>query len=273
MFYIAVTGMIDPNAPRPTKLVKLDETITRREDDTGILRIRDLNRIIWKNLSRIDAHIYADIEKTAIAKQFDWTGGRSQAELDTLGYDECKRLFYLAPRRAGEENHEPLAQHRDLAKEALEFWREYWQRAITPHEGAVRPALDVFASPHFKPELPDWSLITNAQEDVAYRLVDHVLSGTGPLASEQVVRALHAWKLAYELLPNIMPVTLFTLRLPIVDPENTLAYLQEAERALEVFRLNRAWYECVEHHRRFTDDTLAFYVRMSREFAQRPPSR
>jgi hypothetical protein len=272
MFYIALTGLADPQAPRPAKLVKLDETITRRKDDTGILRIRDIERIIWNNLSRIDGHIYADIEKAAITKLYDWTGGRSKAELEALGHEECKRLFYLAARRAGEENHGPLARHRDLAKEALEFWREYWQRAVAPHEDSVRLALDVFASPHFKPELPDWSVIANVQEDVVYRLVDHVLSGAGPLTSEQVVRALRAGKLAYELIPNIMPVTLFTVRLPIVDPGNTLAYLREAERALDVFRLNRAWYECVEHGRRFTDASLGFYVRMCRDFAQRPPS-
>jgi hypothetical protein len=270
MLYIALTGMADPNAPRPTKLVRLDETITRRKDESGIIRVRDIARIIWKNLERIDAHIYRDIEKAAVTKEYDWTAGRSQTELEALGHDECKRLFYLAARRAGEENHEPLIRHRDLAKEALEFWREYWQRAVAQHEESVRPALDVFASPHFKPEMPEWSVLANVQGNDAYRLADHVLPGTGPLTSEQVVRALHAGKRAYELVPNIMPVTLFTVRLPIVDPRNTLAYLREAERALEVFRLNRAWYECVEHHRRFTDESLGFYVRMCTEFAQRP---
>ena len=165
-----------------------------------------------------------------------------------------------------------LYEFRSLAKEALEFWREYWQRAVAPHEDSVRLALDVFASPYFNPELQDWSVIANAQEDVAYRLVDHVLSGAGPLTSEQGVRALRAGRLAYEILPNIMPATLFTVRLPIVDPGNTFAYLREAERALDVFRLNRAWHECVEHRRRFTDDSLGFYVRMCRDFAQRPPN-
>ena len=67
-----------------------------------------------------------------------------------------------------------------------------------------------------------------------------------------------------------MPVTLFTVRLPIVDPANTDAYVREAERALDVFRLNRAWYSCVEHHSAFTEGSLNFYVRIVQEFAKRP---
>lgn len=270
MFYIALTGMADPKAPRPAKLVRLDEAITRRKDDTGILRVRDIERIIWNNLERIDAHVYRDIEKTVLTKEYDWTAGRSQTELEALGHDECKRLFYLAARHAAEENFEPLAQHRDLAKEALGFWREYWERAVAAHEELFRPALEVFESPHFKPEIPDWAVIANVQQDVAYRLADRLLPDAGaPLTSEQVVHALRAGKLAYQLLPNIMPVTLLTARLPIVDPGNTAAYVREAERALDVLRLNRAWYECVEHRRRLSDDSLGFYVRMCRELAQR----
>jgi hypothetical protein len=275
MYYIALTGLADPNARRPAKLVKLDETITRRKHDTGILRIRDIARIIWNNLERIDAHIYADIEKTVITEQYNWTEGRSRDELEALADEERKRLFYIAARRAGEEDHEPLARHRARAIEALQFWHEYWQRAVVSRgldEESIQRALQVFRSSDFEPENPSWSLMANVQEDAADRLVDHVLAGAGPLTSGQVVHALRAGKLAYELVPNIMPVTLFTVRLPIVDPGNTLAYLREAERALGVFRLNRAWYECVEHRRRFTDDSLGFYVRMCREFAQHPPS-
>lgn len=274
MFYIFLTSLATPSAAKPNKLIKLGETVTRRTDETGILRLHDIDRIIWMNLERIDAYIYADIEKTVITGRYDWTEGRSRDELEALGDEERKRLFYLAARRAGEEDYEPLARHRALAMEALEFWREYWQRAVAPHEGSVRPALDVFTSPDFHPETALWPVVSNIQEeDDARRLVDGVLPSAGTLTSEQVVRALRTGKVAYKIMPNITPVSLFTVRLPIVDPGNTPTYLQEAERALELFRLNRAWYLCVEHWRRVTDDNgLSFYVRMCRELAQRPQS-
>lgn len=269
MFYIALAGLSNPNAPRPEKLVKLDEAITHRKDDAGILRIRDINRIIWNNLERIDNYIYIDIEKSALIKQYAWSGGRSNLELESLGYEECKRLFYLAARRAGEEDYELLARHRDLAMEALEFWREYWQRAIGPHEASIKSALEVFESHHFKPEIPLWSVIANVREDdAACQVVDQLLPNVVSLTSDQVVHALRTGKAAYEIIPNIMPVRLLTVCLPIVDSRNTSAYLQEAERALDVFRLSRAWYECVEHQSRLMDKKLDFYVRMRLELAQ-----
>jgi len=271
MFYIFLTSQASLSAAKPDKLIKLEETVDRRTDETGILRLYDINRIIWVNLERIDAYIYADIEKTIITEQYDWTEGRSRAELNGLDYEECKRLFYLAARRAGEEDHEPLVQHRSLAMEALELWRDYWQRAVVSRgldEECIQRALQVFRSSHFEPEIPLWPAIANVTGDVVYQRVNSILAGRWPFTSEQVVHAFRAGKLAYELVPNIMPVTLFTVRLPIVDPANTLAYVREAECALDAFRLNRAWYSCVEHHRVFTDEKLNFYVQIGQEFAE-----
>ncbi len=69
MLYIALTSVADPNAPRPAKLVRLDETITRCTDDTGILRIRDIERIIWNNLERIGALLLRDIEMASTRRE------------------------------------------------------------------------------------------------------------------------------------------------------------------------------------------------------------
>jgi hypothetical protein len=77
---------------------------------------------------------------------------------------------------------------------------------------------------------------------------------------------LESARVAYELIPNITPVTLLALYLPIVDPKNTTVYLQEAERALRGFRLKRAWYSWKEHGRPPSEDGLDFYDRMREEF-------
>jgi hypothetical protein len=79
--------------------------------------------------------------------------------------------------------------------------------------------------------------------------------------------ALDSGRLAYELLPNIMPVNLLTLYLPIADPDTTTIYLREAERALLGFRLNRVWYSLVERGRRSVENGLDFYDRIRAEFA------
>ncbi len=275
MLYIALTGIAEPDAPKPDKLVRLDEAITRRHDETGILRIRDIDRIIWNNLERIDAHIYKDIEKAAISEQYAWTAGLSQGQVEALDHEERKRLFYLAARHAGQDDYEPLAQHRGLAKEALELWREYWQRAVASslHEARIAQAVELLESSDLARAVkgaPWPSLIHNIPDNAARSLVDSALEKGAKFTTEQIVNAFKSGHHMYGAVRNIMPITLFTVRLPIVDPANTDAYLREAARALRAFRLNRAWYSWAENHCPPNGDALAFYERMAQELASNP---
>ncbi len=271
MFYIFLT-QFGPNAPKPKGLIKLQQTMTRRVDETGILRSHDIARIIWNNLERIDAYIYSSIEKVVVTEQYNWAQGRSYEEILKLSDQERKRLFYLAARRAGKESHPLLTQHRDLAIEALEFLREYWRQAVVSsglHEERIQHALEIFQHPYFNSVLlPPWPIIMNLSDDDVSRLIDSVLTGEKPFQTQEIVDALRAGHLAYKLIPNITPVTLFTVRLPFVDPENAVVYFQEAERALQAFKLNRWWYSCVEYHRAFTDESLNFYDQIRQEFTE-----
>jgi hypothetical protein len=289
MLYIALTGIAEPDAPKPAKLVKLEQATTRREEETGILRIRDIDRIIWMNLGRIGFHIKKDIYEAANSVRFDWKTGLSQAEVDALGNDDRDWLIYLtrlgnddrdrlisiAARRAGEENYEPLAQHRGLANEALEFWREYWQRAVLSFvdEAGISHALELLENPDFARSASDeiWpSIIHNLPDDDARSVVDSALFTSAKFGSEQIVNAFKTGYHIYGAVPNFMPVMLFTVLLPIVDPVNTAAYLQVAAQALGALRLTRAWYSWAEDHCPPKGDSLAFWERMSREFAGRP---
>lgn len=275
MLYIALTGLAEPDAPKPAKLLKLQQATTRREDETGILRIRDIETIIWNNLERIDARIYKDIEKVAISGQYCWTAGLSQAQVEALDHEEHKRLFYLAARRAGRDNYEPLAQHRDLAKEALEFWCEYWQRAVASSldEVHIAQAVELLESSDLARAVrgaPWPSFIHNMPDEAARSVVGSALEKSTEYTSEQIVSAFKNGHHMYGAVRNIMPITLFTVRLPIVDPTNTSAYLREAARALRAFRLNRAWYSWAENHCPSPGNGLAFYERMAEELARSP---
>jgi hypothetical protein len=277
MFYIFLTCHAEATANKPTKLLKLEETVAKRPDETGILRWRDIDRIIWNNLDRINDQIDADIKKAATSERYDWTEGRSLADLERLAGSEAKRLFYLAAMRAGEEKYELLARHRGLAKEALAFWREYWQRAVESRGllgRVIEHSLEVFESPQFEKLYTRGatrllSAVENMPDDAACRLVEATVKDTGPFTNEEILSAFRAGHLASELIPNIMPLTLLTLGLPIVDPENAGEYLSEADRALQAFKLNRAWYSWVEHGNAPRDEGLQFYSRMRQEFAAR----
>jgi len=67
--------------------------------------------------------------------------------------------------------------------------------------------------------------LANVRDDIAGALIDRLLPDASPLTGEQIIDALRVGKLAYDRMPNITPVTLFSVRLPLVDPENTQAYL------------------------------------------------
>jgi hypothetical protein len=203
-----------------SEIIHLDETLTRHTDETSVLRVRDIDHIIWNHLELIDAYLSADIEKTVTTGQYDWTDGRSQSDLERLSDEERMRLFYLAARRAGKENYITLAQHRDRAKEALEFWRDYSQRVVAAnglHEERIQDALRVFGSPHFDPERIGWSSIGTMPESWAFSHVDWMLKGDESFTTEQVIDAFRAGNLAYKLVRNIMPVGLFEGGMSVVS--------------------------------------------------------
>jgi hypothetical protein len=242
MLYIALTGITGPDAAKPAKLVRLDQATTQCLEDSGILRIRDIDRIIWSNLERIDAHILADIQVAATCDQYNWAKGRKLGEIEALRSAEQKWLFYGAARRAGEEGYPALVRHRALAQEAVAFWREYWRRAMAA--GSL-----------------DESRIeqTAAILDSSRAGGKH---GSSVAADDAAIREVGEW--AYEFFPNIMPLTLLT-RLPIVDPANTSSYIYEARRALNAVRLGHIWYACVEN-RDPSNEAFSLYERIVVEF-------
>jgi hypothetical protein len=247
MLYIFLTGIGRARSPtvispasKPKNLVRLDETITRRVDDPGILKIQDLDRIIWGNVEKISSLLWHAIEKAASTDPYEWWAGRNLEEIEMLAHGDRKRLLFLAARRAGEDNYEPLARHREHAREALAFWHEYWGRACRWEE---------------------------LREQDTGSAIEELLRPTNVKVSEQ---ALQLGRCAYDAIPNVMPVALLTLYLPIVDPENTAKYLTESDRVRRLFRLARAWYARVERGQAAEDEGLGFYDQMADEFRQRP---
>jgi hypothetical protein len=247
MLYIALTSVVSSkttvtplvvsNQPKPQKLVKLPKISTQRSDETGILKAHDLDRIIWNNLERISSVLNTAIENVSISGSYNWTAGREPTEIEALDSEERKRLFYVSARRASEENSQLFAKYREFAHEALIFWREYWNRVVNGRgldEVKIKAALEVLLN----------------SENIA------------PTAD-----ALGSGRLAYELFPNIMPVSLLTLYLPIVDPDATANYLREAERALLAFRLTRIWYSLVERGGHSVENRFEFYDRIRADFA------
>ena len=254
-----------------TKFHRLGMVSQENTEVNEILSPRDLDAIIWNNLDRICSRIWRDIDETMDKAEFDWTMGCRRSEFEILGHSQRKRLYYIGARRLSLAKPELFSQSRVLARDALEFWQEYYRRRIAPNlkEERVDRALSVLKCPDFDPTNASWAIagqIGRLNYDSALAIVRAILGRSSSLSPERVVDALLAGSLAYQIIPNISPIYLFSILLPIVDPGHTSEYCAEASPAYKMFLLNRIWYNCVESSVRFDEEDIQFPVRISKEF-------
>lgn len=78
-------------------------------------------------------------------------------------------------------------------------------------------------------------------------LIRRLVHGYQPFSEDDVIFALHTGRILWELIPNITPVTLLLLRLPMVDSERTDSYIEAGRKALEAFKVGQDWYSYTEH--------------------------
>lgn len=272
IFYIALTGYISPSIQPSDKLLKLKK-ITEETDELGLVRKDHIPWMFWCNLEKISACLHKDIEQTVLTEQYNWAKGFPGDEIEAMSHEERKRLFYLAAHRAGQDGFHLLAQHRNLAKDALESWREYWrltfgQAGITVSE--LKSASKTLFELHERDIYPKGPFRWNRDIplDEAIELIRLSLTGYSPLTEKQIADALNTGNSVYEFIPNITATDLLMIQLPIIDPENTQLYLQEGEKALQAMEILHYWYTHIEHRRKVDFETLAFYRQMLDEFSQ-----
>jgi hypothetical protein len=250
---------------------RFTEVISEIQESHGILKISDLNKIIWFNLERIDDYIYQDIIKVVTSEEYNWAKNLSETQLKEMDRDEAIRLLYLSAWRAGRDNHPLLSRHRSLASEALSFWHRYWEWAVLPqglNEDRINNALQILADPNFPIELEVWSAAGFLEKEKFDELLNNTWKDMEKKVlwdKQKISDAFFIGKLAYELFPNITPLILFTMRLPIVDPDNINTYWREANQAYKAVRLGLAWYECVELKSRYTPNRQDFCLKILEE--------
>lgn len=270
MLYIARTAHAKSDAKAPTGSIKLKERNREPDEHLGILTERDIDEIFWNNLERIHSVIGAAIQEAAADPRYDWTAGQTMEDLDASPPFALKRRMYLAARRAGVENFEKLARHRDLAGPAIDSWREYYRR-VTQRSGlndkAIADSLATLESSTFDPTAKHWAILHNLPEGPQTALLQNVCPDYDPAEAQKALRALRAGKLAYELFRNIMPVALLGAYLPIVDPAKTADYAQEFDRAFNAVCLGQVWYYCVDRHEVFRSENLNLFRRLRGDFA------
>ncbi len=259
--YIFITRY--PTTFRNKNLTKTGDSSSSPLFDDGILRMRDLNIIMWNNLERISSKLHSDIECATSGPEYDWTEGRENKEVEQLNRFQQRQLWLRAAKRAGEEGYEPIVRHRDLAREALAFWKEYVQRTIAPDLDQIKVtnALEVLGGKNFDPSAHPWPIFQKLSElsddSEALVLIGKLLGKGRAISPRQVADSLKAGQLAHNVVPNITPVSLFGTYSPIVDPQSKAEYNREWKLARQLFILGRTWYSGIEYGEKFDHRSLS----------------
>jgi hypothetical protein len=275
MYYIALTGLLDPAALNKNPYSIAVEPIKVPEEVvTGIIRWQHIPEIYWNNIERITERIWCDVKGTTSTSEYAWFSGLSNEDLQKISWQEQKRLVLLSARRAGEDKHPALVQHRGLAREALNFWREYW-RLTLGDDGItledIRESLETLRHLHEKALYPigPFELPNEIASGISHQVIRSLLPTYEPLTEDEVLKSLTVGRTVHRRIRNVTAPSLLIELLPTVDPENTSAYLIEGEKALSAMELNNYWYSYVESRRSPEFDRWSFYRQISDEFLRR----
>jgi hypothetical protein len=267
MFYIALTGI--PNIkPRPD-LKDVGMSVRPLPDTTGIIALAESPRLYWSNLSRISAVIGKQIQAAALTPDHYWGLGLTEEQIQAMPHNDRKRRFFMAAKAAA-GGFEPLISLSGHAENAASCWSQYTRlvpefndlTAITLqgivetfrviHDKKIFPKNGMF--PEWKDDIP---------EDIRHQLIMHSFESIEPLSVDQIAAAHQVGANAKRAIPNIMPLSLFSIQLPILAPTRAQEWAETASYIADEFEAGQSWYSFVECQPS-PRDTIDFYREMSR---------
>lgn len=275
MMYIATTGI--PDFMRKTlpkgKVIRLE--IKRKKLIPMIIRQKDLPFIIFRNLGNIASEIYKSIEIAATSEKYAWDKGLSEEDLLRMSNKEVKTLFYLSAKKAARDGFEEINKHKELMTEAISFWELYKQltfvKSNIQHKD-MEKSLEVLMKFHEKgwypPPLPvPWD--GKLPLKIKFQLVKLIAQANEIEMSDaeiiDVIRSLDVGRQVYEFMPDITPVQLFALYLPIICPKTAETWTDGIKFVLTAWKLREAWYTYIEKHERPDVSAWDFYERLFNE--------
>lgn len=267
MFYIALTGTPGIQ-PRPD-LVDIGTSPRPLPDTSGIIPPSKWPDLYWSNIERISAIISEQIQVAAISPQHYWGRDFTKEEIEELPHNERKRLYYLAAQSAARNLFEPLISLQDHSDNAFLCWSEYIRLVPdfqdlkhdtvctvvktlrTLHENKIMPKEGFF------PELND-----DIPKDIRNQFIKDSLGNIDVLTSDEVALAHKLGPKAKRAIRNIVPLSLFSIYLPILRPERMNEWSATATYIADVFEASQSWYAFVECQPS-PQDTIDFYREMS----------
>lgn len=247
--------------------------IRREELKPIIIKQEDLPFIIFKNLGNIASEIYRSIEIAATSEDYAWARNYSPDDHIKISQEEAITLFYLSAKKAARDGFEEIHKHKELILEALFFWELYKQLTFTKndiHEEEIKRCLEVLLKLHemkcYPPPLPiPWN--EKLPSEVKSQLVKLIKceSKDGEPSDTEIIRSLDIGKKVYKFMPDMTPVSLFMLYLPIIDPIAAKACIDNIRFIFTAWKLRETWYTYIEKHKEPNVSKWNFYERLFNE--------
>jgi hypothetical protein len=267
MLYIAISGIADIR-PDPDKS-PVGVGMRKLPDTRGILENSDFRRMYWGNLERVDAAIYEVIEVAAVHPEFSWTNGLTHDELNGLSREAQKYRFYQSAHVAAAQGFKPLTDIAGYADNAVQCWNEY-VRLVPEFEelgrGEVKDALLVFQAMRDGGLRAKGGMIPPWQPHTPVEIIEELskllFENTGELAIAKIAEALYLGAKAKRAMQNITPLSVFSIKLPIIAPSRKSEFAETADHMADVFELGIAWDDFMQS-REFKNEIIQFYRKMS----------
>ncbi|MGB9693356.1 MAG: hypothetical protein ACPLYF_00765, partial [Fervidobacterium sp.] len=233
-----------------------------------IIRRKDLPYVVFKNLGNIASEIYKVIEKVATSEKYNWSKGLSPNELEKLSDHDAKIMFYTAVKKACDEGLDEIIKQRELMKDAIYFWKLYKEETFVRNNITLADIEKSFRLLNFLHQgkfyispLPfPWD--ENRPQQVKTQLIKARGNPPEGISDIETIKSLDVGKLTYDFMPDITPVSLFVVYLPLIDPESAKAQMEEVKFILAAWRLRVVWYDYIERCEQPDTSLWIFYERL-----------
>ncbi|MDD9586356.1 hypothetical protein [Klebsiella variicola] len=272
MLYIALSGLA--KAPPAHHAGKVGIDIKPLPDTSGIINWSDWPRLYWSNLERISESLNTSIKQRISQNESNWSEKLAGSDFNKLTSLQKSRHLILSA-FASVKNGERIVQNTlEISENVSMCWNQFVAhcpefRSLEKLE--VRSAISTLFIMHENNIHPINHIFPEIKEDAPFKVHEDLVSvcfeKTDLLTITDIAKAYKLGRMAYRVMPNIMPLKLFSYLMPICFPERIQEWHNQSNYISDIYKLNRLWYTSIEG-RQLNLDAIDYYQDLIKELSK-----
>lgn len=273
MLYIALAGLVKKPSTHYSGTVGID--IKPLPDTRGIITYSDWPRLYWLNLERISESLNTSIEQRISQNESKLVEKFADSDFNKLTFFQKKHYLILSAFTLVKDEQCIVQNKTKLSENVFMCWNQFVAHypefrslkkaeevksaistLIIMHENNIHPIDYIF------PELKD-----DAPLEVHEDLVSARFEKTDLLTITDIAKAYKLGRMAYRVMPNIMPLRLFSYLMPFCFPERIQEWNDKSNYISDIYKLNRLWYSSIEGNQLNLDE-IDYYQDLINAFSK-----